>query len=219
MAMLYLVPRWFYGVDIAFELVFAVVTFLVALYAFYMYRLSAERECKLLSFGFIAVSISYLSWALVNLFITEKLLDGSRELSLEALSWLGMLGVYAHVLFLTLGFATLAYVTFNVRNNRVYALFVSLTLIIVVFSYQKALTFYFVSALLLFYVALHYGIRYYKNRNLTTLLVFMGFLFLFLANAGFAFSFYQHVSYVAGHVLLLFGYALILIGLAKTIRL
>lgn len=214
----YLVPRWFFGFDIALELLFAVITFLVAAYALYMYKLSAERDCKLLGFGFISIALSYVTWGFLNFFLLTRLSDSSRVLVLERLSLVGFLVLYGHIIFMLLGLATLAYLTFKVKSYRVYSLFASLPLIMVFFSKSAPLAFYFVSAVLLFYIMLHYIIKYESVQRATTLLVLIGFIFLFAGAVGFTLATLYHGSYVAGHLLQLLGYLFILLGFVKTVK-
>lgn len=214
----YIVPRWFFGFDIALELLFAAVTFFVALYALYMYRLSAERECKLLGLGFISISLSYVVWGALNFFLLTSLSDSSRVLIIERLDLFGFFILYSHVLLMLLGLATLAYLTFKVKSYRVYSLFVSLPLILVFFSKHAALAFYFASSLLLFYIMIHYFIRYSVVKKATTGLVFGGFIFLFFGALGFTFATLLNGSYVAGHILQLLGYLFILFGFIKTVK-
>ncbi len=214
----YLVPRWFFGFDIALELLFAVITLLVSAYAFYMYKLSAERHCKLLGFGFLSIAFSYITWGILNFFLLTRLSDSSRVLVLEGLNLIGFFVLYGHIIFMLLGLATLAYLTFRVRSYRVYSLFASLPLIMVLFSKHAALAFYFVSAVLLFYITLHYFIKYSSIKRTTTLLVLIGFLFLFAGAVGFTLATLYHGSYVAGHLLQFLGYLFILLGFVKTVK-
>lgn len=218
MSQLYFIPHWFFGYDIALEVIFALVTLGVALYSLYVYKLSAQRECKVFGLAFISISLAYFLWAGVNLFITARLNDTTRIIPLNELSALGFVGVYGHMLLLLLGWATLAYSTLNTRGYRAYSLFVSLPLILLIFSAPKAVSFYFTSSLLLLYVVFHYVAEYKRTEKMNTFLVLLGFIFLFLGNLDFTFASVQHVNYVIGHVLHFIAYMLILASLIKTVR-
>ena len=218
MSQLYLVPRWFFGVDVVLEIIFGIVTLLVALYSFHIYRLCYQRECRLLGFGFLSISLSYFLWSFINLFITSRLNDGSFALNLEPLSRLGLFGVYAHILLLTLGLATLAYTTLKSGSYRSYSLFATLPLLVIIFSAQKALAFYFVSSFLLLYLVLHYGIEYRNARRQTTFLLFLAFILIFVGNVSFTFSTLQNIHYVIGHLLELVGYVFILSSFLITLN-
>ncbi len=220
MAQLYLIPQWFFGVDIALEIIFGLITLSVALYSLHIYRLSYQRECKLLALGFASISLAYFVWSFINLFIVSNLADGTRALTLGSLSFLGSLGVYGHILLLTLGFATLAYMTLDVRGYRSYALFVTLPLLVIIFSAYKALAFYFILSFLVFYLVIHYVLEYSRKRRQTTLLLLVAFILILIGNVSFTFAAIRQVHYVIGHALELAGYLLVLasfiITLSKT---
>ncbi len=218
MSQLYFIPHWFFGYDIALEVLFALVTLGVAFYSLYIFKLSAERGCKVFGLAFISISLSYFLWAGVNFFIVSRLADSSRTLSLDNLSAIGFIGVYGHMLLLLLGWATLAYSTLNTKGYRAYSLFVSLPLILLIFSAHKAVSFYFTSSLLILYVIFHYVAEYKQTGKITTFLVLLAFIFLFLGNLDFTFASVQHVTYVIGHAFHFIAYMLILASLVKTVR-
>jgi len=43
---MYLVPNWFFGLDIGMELLFAVITILIAVIAFKIYSMTQDRKVK-----------------------------------------------------------------------------------------------------------------------------------------------------------------------------
>ena len=214
----YLIPKWFFGFDIALELFFGIITLLVAVYSLYIYKLSAQRECKFFGLSFIAISVSYFLWSAINAFITSVLNDGTRTISINELSFIGFVGVYSHILLHVLGLATLAYMTLNVRGNRGYILFTSLPLLLVVFSTQKAVAFYFVSSFLLMFVAVHYILEHRDKKRLTTLFLLFAFVLIFLGNVNFTFSAIRETPYVIGHLLEALGYVFVLVSFILTIR-
>ena len=59
MANLFLIPKWFFGYGVAFELIFAIITLAVALYSFKVYKLSNQNQPKLFGIAFLFFSISY----------------------------------------------------------------------------------------------------------------------------------------------------------------
>ena len=59
MAGLYIIPEWFLGYDIALNLLFGIITLIVSLYAFKIYRLSSLKQSKLFGISFSFISISY----------------------------------------------------------------------------------------------------------------------------------------------------------------
>jgi len=218
MTQLYIIPRWFFGIDVAFEIIFGLVALVVALYCLHVYRLCYQRECRLFGFGFVSISLAYFLWSFINVFIVSRLTEGNLVLNLESLSRLGALGVYGHILLLTLGLATLAYTTLRVGGYRSYLLFATLPLLVIIFSFQKALAFYFVSSFLLLFVVIHYWIEYRRVRKQTTFLLLAAFIFILIGNLSFTLAAWQNINYVTGHALELAGYVLILISFIITLK-
>lgn len=218
MASLYLIPHWFFGVGVALEIVFGLIAATIALYSLHIYRLSFQRECKLLGLGFTAIALSYFVWSFINLFIISRLNDGTFALNLEQLSLWGMSGVYVHILLLTLGLATLAYMTLKANGYRSYLLFASLPLLVVIFSYDKAAAFYFVSSFLALYVVIHYALEFYRTRRDTVFLLLLAFLFILAGNVSFTFAAVRQVHYVVGHALELVGYLLVMASFIISLR-
>lgn len=218
MTQFYLVPKWFFGYDIALELIFGVITLLIALYSFRIYRLSAQRECKVIGWGFLSMSFGYFTWSALNLYITSRLNAPGLDVPLEHLFSMAVIGVSAHILFIVMGLATLAYMALSGKSNRLYAVLVTLSLLIVVFAFNKALAFYFISSFLLFLVLLHYFAVYTKHKHQGTLLLLLAFFFIFLGNVVFIFATFHAFPYFAGHVFHLFGYLLALASLILVLR-
>lgn len=218
MPQLYFVPRWFFGYDIALEILFGIITLFVALYSFKMYRLSAQRESRILGIGFLCMSLGYFSWSFFNLYLSSYLSHSIGPISLTSLSLAGSVAVYAYVAFFVVGCATLAYMTLPVRSDRVYVTLLTLSLLIIVFANQKALAFYFVSSYFLLLVLFHFFKTYYQYRHSGAFLMFVAFTFIFLGNVDFIFATLHEVHYFVGHVLHFIGYTITIITLLLLLR-
>ena len=215
----YLIPAWFFGYDIVLELLFVVVTALVAFFSIKVYRISQERDFKLLGYSFISISISYFLLATLNLLaassqITSEIITITlRNIIIPSSIW-----IYAYIFFFIGGLSLLAYLTFNIRNQRLFALIASMSLIVVIFSERTGVAFNFVAAVLLFYVFLHYLDRFKKSNDKKLLFVMLAFLLLFFARISFAFSYFNPLPYVADHLIELIAYFLILVSLIRVVR-
>ena len=218
MAFFYLAPAWFFGWGIVLELFFGVATALVALCSLKVYRLCEERECRVFGIAFTAMSVAYFVWSIVNIFAVSQIEKGASVISFQNISFIFLIAIYIHVVFFIGGLATLAYFTFGKRHHRLFALIVSLSIIVVIFSERVSVAFNFVSALLLFYVILHYSDVYKKTKDNRMFLVLAAFILLFIARAIFVFSTVSPLVYVADHFIELGGYALILISLLKAFK-
>ena len=218
MATIYIVPEWFFKLSLGLELVFSIVTLIVAIYALRVYRIFEQREVKLLSTSFFLISISYLMKAALNLFVLKEVREGVRILNYNSLNTIGILGFYSYVILFMTGLVTLTYITFKIKNWRVYSLILATNLIIIFFNNDKAFAFNLLSSILLFYVVIHYSIEYKNKKNSKTLLVLLAFIALFLSGLGFVFAENYYANYVIGHLLELASYLLMLTSLILTIR-
>jgi len=214
----YLIPTWFFGFSSLLELFFGLITLGVALYAFYVNRFCDEREIKLFGYGFLAIALSYFSWAFVNWYVPFKASIQEEIFRFNNYEMLVSLGVYAHVFLFLIGLVTLVFLTMRREGNRLYSLLVILSFLIIVFSEQKIISFYFVSSLLLFYMIYHYGREFYEEGGKHNALMLLAFIFLFIASVDFTFSAINHIHFVAGHILFLIGYLFILFNLVLMVK-
>src|SRR3989344_6298030 len=217
MESLYLIPSWFFGLGLVLELIFGAIVLAVALYSFRVYSYSFQRNIKLFAWGFLALAISYFSWAFVSWYVSSKISIGEGIVSLGDFNGLVLFGLYGHIFFFLLGIATLTYVTLGIKSQRTYTLLISLLFITIIFSTQKIIAFYFVASLLLFYIIIYYFLEYwyYGRRNQ---LAMLSFIFLFVGSVDFTFSAVHHIPYVLGHILYLIGYLFILINFIMMLR-
>ena len=78
--------------------------------------------------------------------------------------------------------------------------------------------FYFLSAMFLFYITMYYVQEYLKDKNKKKLLVLLAFATLFISNIVFTQAVEHYTYYVAGHVVELVAYALVLISLVCVLK-
>src|SRR3989344_3870788 len=85
MTSFYVVPKWFYGVDVALEIAFALITMFVAIVAFKMFKITDEEQFEFFGVSFGFISFAYFLWAIINLFVVSQLTNGLRGLTLYEL--------------------------------------------------------------------------------------------------------------------------------------
>lgn len=218
MGYVYLVPYWFFGFDIAMQLLFAIITAVVAFYAFKTYNLGQQREIRLFGFGFFFISFAYVVKAISTLFILRNIQQDFLTLSLQNLNRIEIIGLSIYVFFFLAGLVTIAYTTFRVKSLRVYSLLLATNIIVMMTSADKAMAFNFLSTILLFYISVHYAMEYYKNRNSRILFVLSAFFLLLLSNLELLFANGFYGNYIISHVAELISYSLILTSLALAIK-
>lgn len=222
MAIFYTIPVWFSGYDIIFELVFALITALVAAYSFRVYSLSNQRESKIFGIGFSLISLSYLLWAALNFSIFSEIKEGITNgisiVELQNLSTINYLSAYSHVFLFLLGLATLVYMSLKVDSIRIYLLLSALTIVSVLGVFETVFSFYLPAAILTIFILIYYLNVYSENHNPKTLFVLIGFTFLLFSLIDFILIKDQHVQYVISHLLVFLAYIFILMSLIIVIR-
>ncbi len=214
----YLIPAWFLGFDSVMEVLFSLITLIIAFVAFKVYRLSCERTVRHLSIGFALIGISYLIWACIHLSLVTALSADISVIYLENLPVHWVIGVYAYLILFLSGLVTLAYATTRAKHGGIYYLLLGLTILIIFSSIQKILTFRIVSMFLLSYIAYHYYWEYLAHRNIKTLLTCSAFALLFISSIDLIFAQHYSAAYVVGHFLEFAAYGLLLGSLVHTIH-
>ncbi len=214
---LYIIPNWFFSYDIALNIIFAVITLAVSIYALKIYKLSFQRQSKLFGLSFLSISFSYI---LKSLFISILLLKlhYQKVISLLTFNIWTDLALYTHIFFFILGLVTLAYMTFSVKNFRVYSSIFLLSVFPFLLTNYKTHMFHILSALLLIYIFYHYFKNSLNNKSLWNIAVMAAFGLLFLSNIGFLLAINYNFYYVFGDLINLLAYILVLTNLLLVAR-
>lgn len=217
MVQLYSIPTWFFGFDIAIELLFAFISFLVFLYAFNIYGVSKEKKIRNFGMGFLFIAISYLFLAGGDIFILQSITHSFFKATTQELSLLSLIGIYIHIFFFLLGLVILIYTILNVKKLEVFSFLLSFSILSVLISFNKIIAFHITSTLLLIFISHHYFEEYWTRKNKKTLFVFLAFILLLISNFDFIFSPAYYQAYIAGHFFELGAYLLILASLIRSI--
>ena len=103
-------PTWFYGYDVTFEVVFAIISLIIALFAFKIYKASDQRYAKFLGISFSLISFSYFIQSAFNFFAISKLNENiCGMIRLNSVALFDSIGVYLHMLFFLLGIVILVF--------------------------------------------------------------------------------------------------------------
>ncbi|MFP4656325.1 MAG: hypothetical protein ACLFNK_01985 [Candidatus Woesearchaeota archaeon] len=216
---IFLVPNWFLGYDIIFEIMFVLVTFMVAMFSFKVYGLTRQSKPRIFAIGFMFMSSGYLIQVILNsafFFHIKNLAFSPQEASLVLTVY--SISVYAYTYLMLIGLITLAYMSFNINKIKVHLLISLLVMMVLVSSTNKLLLFYIMSAVISLFIVHHYLSNYIKNQKGTSLLVLLGFLGMMVAYVLFIFSLDSALFYFIGHAVKLFAYILILINLIHILR-
>ena len=224
MVNIYLIPSWFFGYqsfsyDAIIELAFAIITLIVSIYAFKVYKLSQQRQSKLFGIAFSFISASYFIWSIINFNILERAEDTiPTYINVSNINALITIGVYIHILLFMTGLITFTYMTLKFKSAKTYSLLLLITLISLFFSSNVLYLFYVLSSILLIYVVIHYFRNYIEHKQAKTLLVLIAFILILFGSIHFLFSVNHAIYYIISHFLELIAYLLILTNLILVIK-
>lgn len=213
------IPNWFFGYGMAFELIFAIITLAVSWYSFQIYKLSEDKHSKYFGFAFLFFSISYFIQFILNIAILFELNEKIINLiEIKDIITLDIFYTLTHMILFTLGLVTLCYMILNIKNKKVYAGMILISLLFILFSVVKINLFYVLSSVLLLFISFYYLRNYIKNTNSKTILMVIAFFCLLIGHLHFIFLMNHQIYYIIGSFLELIAYILILINLLRVIK-
>jgi hypothetical protein len=205
-------PVWFFGYDSIAELISMFITFFIGLYSHRVYKLSGQRKFKFLYLSFMLFGIAFLAksvtnWIIYKEWVTQQLYIG-KVVQLYALYNFGFL---LHVLLMLSGYLLLLFLLWDVHDRRVISLafvFIACTALL---TQRVFALFHVMSFILLGYLAWEFWKNARKTRRPTAYTVFAAFLILMVSQLVFIFIDQARTLYVAGEIVQLAGY-LVLLG-------
>ncbi|HVY01188.1 MAG TPA: hypothetical protein VHA12_00285 [Candidatus Nanoarchaeia archaeon] len=217
MSYAYLVPQWFFGASIFLEILFSLAALFVAIYAYRVSRIYNQKSIILMTLGFSFIAVSYLSKALINIFLLKQIQSGVLALSIGELNRVAAFGLQLYIGLYLIGALLLLYMTFKSDSTDLFLVLLALSSLGIWFSPDNLFAFNVIVSLLFCAISLYYGKEYLKNKNKRTMLIFLGFLGLLLSGIGFTFATGYYMNYVIAHVLELASYGLILASIFSLI--
>lgn len=200
----HLIPSWFFGAHIVFQLIFMILTAIIGIYAIKVYKLTNKNQVKLFSIAFILFSIHYLIQSALNFFIYFNTASELKYI---------LYGTYSHMIIFIIGLIALLMMSLDIKNIKSFLLITIISLIAVFFSENKLYIFFLLASIFLIYISYFYLKNYMKNKNTTSMISFIAFMFLLFGNIHFLFSVNHETFYVITHFLELIAYTLIIINL------
>jgi len=222
-------PKWFFGLDGSFELIAAVITLIVAIAAWKIWRMTKERRHGWFSLAFIFLSAGMAARGIADLVI-EKVVTCAPALR-EALpaapgmtrtAFVFIAGYLSNILFTLVAFIILVCLAFRIRDKAIALLLFLLVIPTLMISASYFLSYYWLSMILLAFIAFgHYRHCRETKKGKT---VTMAFIFLGLAQVQFMLSavnaltpFVKDIVYVTAHSTQILGFLMILLAFIKTI--
>ncbi|MFT4303316.1 MAG: hypothetical protein ACMXYG_02015 [Candidatus Woesearchaeota archaeon] len=218
---MYNVPSWFLGYDALAESIFALVTILLSVLAFKIYKLTKSSTSKMLGFGFLFIAFSYIILAIFNIGNCFNLHEPLCEITnWDPLAWYSF-QVSLHLMLYLLGLITLVYMTFKVKSFKLYSLLILLGSIPFLFNHSFPRVYFILSSILIVYIFAFYFKNYLNNKNYHTASISIAFALLFIGDLLILFTMESDISaiiYVIWHSLKLVAYLLILSNLIPILK-
>lgn len=194
-------PAWFFGIDSAFELLSAFIAIFIGYYALKVLRATKREGYLFLSNAFFAVAFSLIARSLTRLALSYNLLQADSPLQYS--------GYLIYALFMLTGFALLVKLTLDMKRGT--TLLFAFVLSIIPLSLYVGYVFFYLGCMIL----LSYSVRYFfgnyrRSKSKHALLVFLSFLLIFVSQIFFALIEFANIFYVAGHVVRLAGFLILL---------
>ncbi|MCD6477479.1 MAG: hypothetical protein J7K87_00565 [Candidatus Aenigmarchaeota archaeon] len=210
-------PKWFYGIDIIFEIFFVLITLLISFYGYKIYNLSRNKEHKYFSISFLLIATSFIFKILTNFDIYfnvfRTLRIGFHTIVLSYLYNSGILyvsGLFIYKFLTTLAFFGLFLLTTKKHSKNDIYLIIYLILISTIFSSFAYYIFHITLAIILFFLCTHLYDNYKKRKSASKFLVLLAFLMILASQFAFMIIFLAMEFYVVGEIFLLIGYFILL---------
>jgi hypothetical protein len=194
------------GYDALIEFILMLICGLVCVTALRVYQITKGRRSKMLSLGFLLLTIAYGSIAVGNLTLYLQGTLVVKELFFFIIH-------FAYLFAKTLGLLTLACIPLRVTDWRVYGLLAFLTCASIYASTYQLIIYQVLCLVLYAIIITSFTKSYIARKNRNTLLLALGFGFLAISAVSYFVMSRGYTSYISGHILEFIGYAFILSAL------
>ncbi len=217
-------PGWFVGAESIFETISLIITLVIAIYAYRVYRLSSNRRYFYLTVAFLSMSAGFffklVSNAVVEFFILFTDIAKAVPYLRASQIYTGSLILFV---FLVLGgYIVLSSLASSVRDKRIIISFLLIALLcaVLVREARSFTFFYFFSfVMLVVYIIPYMYDNYKKQKSTNSYLVFLSFMLLAVSNIFLIFISVKGPNlYAVGNSISLLGYLLLLINLVLVMR-
>lgn len=210
-------PKWFWGKDIIIDSIALLVLLLIAIFATKYYRIKKSRNYLYLALSFYLIALSFFSKILINFTIYYQVLHtqviGSIEYTqviLKSSEILSISGLFFYRLFTLLGLFLL-YSIYEKQSKANIILMVYFIAISIFFSKEEYYIFYLTTFIFFGIISNRYYQNYRKNREKTSGMLAASLSVITLSQIFFMFVNFTKHFYVAGEVIQLIGYIILLV--------
>ncbi|MBI2498787.1 hypothetical protein HYV88_00935 [Candidatus Woesearchaeota archaeon] len=217
-------PGWFNGADIIIDLVSIFVLSLIAFFSAKYYRINENRNYLYLAISFSLLASSFIFKNLINFFIYYKFIElgGAKIITLtfkttEILEDLLFFGVLLYRLLTLFGFYIL-YSIYQKQSKATIFLISYLILVSTYFSKEIYYVFHTTAFVLLLTIIISYYWKHLNRQYSSTGLLTYSFMIIAISQIFFMVAGLDNHFYVAGKLIQLVGYILLLITFIIVIK-
>jgi len=200
------IPRWFFGFDMLFEILSALVPFVLAYYSRKVYQFTEQREYKLMVYGFAAIGASLLAKMISTAMIYLQLQQTQNQMLL--LTYQTGFSLF-RFLYLA-GLVLLLMIAFGIQDRRQVMVLFFFIIMLTAFSHFSYFVFHIIAAFLLLHIVWFFYENYCKRKTQCAMLVVVSFALLALSQVAFIFINLQKNLYPIGETLQLLGFLTLL---------
>ncbi|NOX71735.1 MAG: hypothetical protein GXO64_03495 [Candidatus Micrarchaeota archaeon] len=218
-------PKWFYGIDIAFEVVSIIVALLISFYSYKLYKVSRKKEHKYFFIFFLMIAASFVFKIMTNFDLYFEVLKtmhiGSIHIqyiqkTISSVYRFG--GLFMYRLLTALFAYGLYMLAYKKRDRKDIFIFVYFITILAFMSYYGYFLFHLTLIIIMMFVSAYYWKNWHRHRSLNSKFVSSGFILLTASHIVFALVQLELTLYVVAESLQLGGFILLLLAFLSVIR-
>ncbi|MEK6974682.1 MAG: hypothetical protein AABW41_05610 [Nanoarchaeota archaeon] len=210
-------PEWFYGLDTLFETFSIIVSFLVGVLAYKIYKLTSQKKYLNFCTAFLMIAAA-LSFKIISNFVVfyktvEKTFYGLFTVTYtHSFDFINLASLYLFRVMFLIAFLIILINIYGIKDKKIISLIVFLSIVSIFFSNFTYLLFHLILALVIGFISFHYFKNYSSKKRRTALLVMLSFLAIFLSQLMFIFYVYQTGFYVLAETFQLLGFLFLLLA-------
>ncbi len=217
MAITYVSPTWFYGIDTLFEAISLLVAFLVGYFSYKAYKFSSEKKHLYFAYSFFVIAISFFIKILTNVVIEYQSVKQAvygllvvTTYTIHRLDYFYNFGVLTQKFLMLTALMAILYLNFRLKDSKLFFLLAYFILVTTLFSHYSYYVYHLTAALILGLIAFYYSKNCRIQKTKTANLVKIAFIWLFFSQLSFIFLELSSNFYVLGEILQLTGYLFLL---------
>ncbi len=209
------VPKWFFGFDSAIYLFVAIVGFLITYYSYKTYSITNKKQHLFLYWGFKIISVGFLLLAITRIYSYGIVLPTCTDVCVLTTSG-SAFTITDFGYWIYFAASLLAYLMF-ILTSMAEKVKLPITFILPVW-YLAFPYFHITSIFLLAFIVFNSILNFLKNKNFSTLLVLLAFLFIGIFHMSLIVIPINQTVYVLAHLFLLLGFLSFLFMLVKVLK-